>query len=79
MKSPLDRLIFSRHSTLVDARNARNAAACTKQEKSTDQEYAGGACAKRCALRKSGLTRTDVSAAVAEKQISNCAALTIGG
>ena len=32
-----------------------------------------------CALRKSGLTHVDVSAAVAAKRTSNCGALIIGG
>jgi len=42
-------------------------------------EPRGGACAKMCALRKSGLTQVGVSDAVAAKQTSNRGALMSGG
>ena len=40
---------------------------------------AGGACAKTCALRKSGLTHVDVSSALAAKRTSTRGGLITGG
>ena len=60
-------------------RNALNTAARLKREGPTDQECAGGACGKMCALRKSGLTKVGVSDAIAEKQTPNCGAFMSAG
>ena len=40
---------------------------------------AGGACAKMCASRKTGLTHVDVSSALGAKRASNCGGLITGG
>src|SRR5215475_13297848 len=50
---------------LIQRRYERTVPRCPHEAgQSTDQECAGGACAKRCALRKSGLTQVGVSASV---------------
>src|SRR5262249_62365388 len=76
-KSPNEFAFYS--CCFSSVRNALNTAARTKREEPTDQECAGGACAKMCALRKSGLTHVAMSNAVAAKQTSNCGAVMSGG
>jgi len=48
-------------------RNALNAAARAMREEPTDQERAGGACAKMWALRKSDSTHWGLSAGIFER------------
>ena len=54
------------HVDSAASRNALNAATRLRGKESAIQEWAGGACAKMCALRNSGWTQVELSGAILE-------------
>jgi len=64
---------------LIQQREERTERRCpNEREESTDQERAGGACAKMCAARKSDGTQTEFNTRISENSEAKTSALMPG-